>query len=104
MISFSEIAANRIRKDAAFINTVRITALAVAVFGILCNIAGLELGNLWAVSDLGNILIVYFNVPILYIGAGYVMKATEHYKKRDGSPFTSRVIGRTDHLYWDDRA
>ena len=104
MISFSEIAANRIRKDAAFINTVRITALAVAAFGILCNIAGLELGNLWAFSDLGNILIVYFNVPILYIGAGYVMKATEHYKKRDGSPFTSRVIGRTDHLYWDDRA
>lgn len=63
MISFSEIAANRIRKDNKFINVVRGIALFVAAFGILCNIAGLELGNLWAFSDLGNILIVFFNVP-----------------------------------------
>ncbi len=61
MISFSEIAANRISKGKKFINGVRIVALFVAAFGILCNIAGLELGNLWAFSDLGNILIVYFN-------------------------------------------
>ena len=104
MISFSEIAANRIRQDARFINIIRVIALAVAAFGILCNIAGLELGNLWAFSDLGNILIVYFNVPIVYVGARYVFRATKHYKKNDGTPFTSEVIGRDDCTYWDERA
>ena len=104
MISFSEIAANRIRRDKICINTVRCIALFVAAFGILCNIAGLELGNLWAFSDLGNILIVYFNVPIVYVGAKYVFRATRHYKKNDGTPFTSETIGRNDCTYWDERA
>lgn len=104
MISFSEIAANRISKNAALINTVRIVSLLVAGFGILCNIAGLELGNLWAFSDLGNILIVYFNVPIIYIGAKCVISADRHYKKNDGTPFTSKIIGRNDCKYWDKRA
>ena len=104
MISFSEIAANRIRKDKICMNTVRCIALFVAAFGILCNIAGLELGNLWAFSDLGNILIVYFNVPIVYVGAKYVFRATRHYKKHDGTPFTSKVIGRDDCEFWDKKA
>ena len=104
MISFSEIAANRIRKDKAFINGVRIIGLIVAAFGILCNIAGLELGNLWAFSDLGNILIVFFNVPIVYVGAKYVLRAAKHYEKNDGTPFTSETIGRDDCQYWDDKA
>lgn len=104
MISFSEIAANRIRRERKFINGVRTAALFVAAFGILCNIAGLELGNLWAFSDLGNILIVFFNVPIVYIGAGYVFRATKHYKKGDKTPFTSQVIGRDDCTYWDERS
>lgn len=104
MISFSEIAANRISTKSSFINAVRIIALFVAAFGILCNIAGLELGNLWAFSDLGNILIVYFNIPLVFIGAKYVFRATKHYKKNDGTPFTSEVIGRTDCTYWDEAA
>ena len=103
MISFSEIAANRIRKDAVCINIVRCIALFVAAFGILCNLAGLELGNLWAFSDLGNILIVYFNVPIVFAGARCVFKATKHYKKNDGTPFDSGVIGRNDCIYWDEK-
>lgn len=104
MISFSEIAANRIKQSKGFINGVRIIAIAVATFGILCNIAGLELGNLWAFSDLGNILIVFFNVPIVYVGAKYVFQATEHFKRNDGTAFTSRVIGRDDCEYWDEKA
>lgn len=104
MISFSEIAANRISKEKSFINGVRIVAIFVAAFGILCNIAGLELGNLWAFSDLGNILIVFFNIPIVYVGAKYVFRTTEHYKKNDGTPFTSKVIGREDCQYWDEKA
>ncbi|MBQ8559431.1 MAG: amino acid carrier protein [Tyzzerella sp.] len=104
MISFSEISANRISTSKTCINIVRVLGLFVAAFGIVCNIAGLELGNLWAFSDLGNILIVYFNVPIVFIGAKYVFRATKHYKKNDGTPFTSKVIGRDDCTYWDEKA
>jgi len=104
MISFSEIAANRIKQSRRFINGVRIVALCVAMFGILCNIAGLELGNLWAFSDLGNILIVFFNIPIVYVGAKCVFRATKHFKKNDGTPFTSDVVGRDDCVYWDEKA
>ena len=102
MISFSEIATNRISQKKSFINAIRILGIAIAGFGILCSIAGLELGNLWAISDLGNILIVYANIPLLYIGAKYVFKATAHYKKKDGTKFTSDVIG-TEKLYWDEK-
>ena len=102
MISFSEIAANRISSQKAFINTIRILGILIAGFGILCSIAGLELGNLWAISDLGNILIVFANIPLLYLGADYIFKATSHYKKKDGTAFTSNVIG-SDTIYWDEK-
>ena len=104
MISFSEIVANRISTTKVCINAVRVICLFVAAFGIVCNIAGLELGNLWAFSDLGNIIIVYFNIPIVFIGAKYVFRATKHYKKNDGTPFTSVIIGRDDCAYWDEKA
>ncbi len=102
MISFSEIAANRISQKKSFLNVIRILGLVITAFGVLCSIAGLDLGNLWAISDLGNILIVFANIPLLYIGAGYVFKATSHYKKNDGTSFSSKVIG-TDCEYWDER-
>ncbi|MBR3824539.1 MAG: sodium:alanine symporter family protein [Lachnospiraceae bacterium] len=102
MISFSEIAANRISRKKGFLNGVRILGLVITAFGILCSMAGLDLGNLWAISDLGNILIVFANIPLLYLGAGYVFKATKHFKKKDGSAFTSEVIG-TECEYWDSR-
>ena len=102
MISFSEIAANRISRKKGFLNGVRILGLFITTFGILCSMAGLDLGNLWAISDLGNILIVFANIPLLYLGAGYVFKATRHFKKKDGSAFTSKVIG-TECEYWDAR-
>ena len=102
MISFSEIAANRISRKKGLLNTVRIVGILIAAFGILCSMAGLDLGNLWAISDLGNILIVFANIPLLYIGANYVFKATKHYKANDGTAFTSKTIG-SDELYWDKR-
>lgn len=77
-----------------------VLALIVAAFGILCNIAGLELGNLWAFSDLGNILIVFFNVPIVFVGAKYVFRATKHYKENCADGFRGDVIGRDDLEYW----
>ncbi len=102
MISFSEIAANRISRKKSFLNGIRILGLFITSFGILCSIAGLDLGNLWAISDLGNILIVFANVPLLYLGANYVFKATRHYKTKDAVKFDSSVIG-TKCEYWDSR-
>ena len=101
MISFSEIVANRISRKPTFINFIRILALFVAAFGILCNIAGYELGNLWAFSDLGNILIVYFNIPLVFLGSNYVFKATKHFKEHSGEAFSSDITGRNDLSVWN---
>ena len=35
-------------------------------------------------------LTVFFNVPIVYVGAKYVFRATRHYKKNDGTPIHLR--------------
>lgn len=102
MISFSEIAANRITRKKGFINGVRILGIAITAFGIFCSIAGIDLSNLWAISDLGNILIVFANIPLLYIGTKYILRATRHYKQKDGTPFTSKAVG-TKCGYWDLR-
>ena len=58
---------------------------------------------MWAISDLGNILIVFANIPLLYLGCKYVFKATDHYRKNDGTPFTSETADVTCE-YWDERA
>ena len=100
MISFSEIAANRITRKAGFINGVRLLGIAITAFGIFCSIAGIDLSNLWAISDLGNILIVFANIPLLYIGMKYILRATRHYKKEDGTRFTGKVV-ETECEYWD---
>lgn len=104
MISFSEISANRISRKKGLTNGVRILGIFITAFGITCSLAGLELSNLWAISDLGNILIVFANIPLLYIGAKYVFKATSHFKenlkKKENSVFTSSVIG-VQCEYWD---
>ena len=102
MISFSEIAGSRITKNNAFKNFIRILCIFVATFGILSNIAGLHLENLWAFSDLGNIIIVYFNIPLLYIGLKYVVKSLEHYEKNDNTKFTSKSISIDKLEYWDN--
>ncbi len=104
MISFSEIAVNCISRKKKPIFIVRILGILITGFGITCYLAGLDLGNLWAISDLGNILIVFANIPLLYLGANYVFKATAHYtkniKKKQKNLFTSEVIG-VQCEYWD---
>lgn len=103
-IIFAEIAANRISRKRPFIYFVRILgALVFIPFGVLSVMAGLELGNLWYISDLGNIIIVYCNLPVLFVGAKYAFRATRHFKKKDGTPFTSDVVGISCD-YWDEKA
>ncbi|WP_304509359.1 alanine/glycine:cation symporter family protein [Anaerotignum sp.] len=103
-IIFSEIAANRISKKKSFIHFIRVLgALVFIPFGALSVLAGLELDNLWYISDLGNIIIVYCNLPIMFVGAKYAFRATKHYKTKKGEPFTSEVVGISCE-YWDERA
>ena len=99
-ITFSEISANRISSSRPFIHFIRGMGVFVAAFGIFCNIAGYDLSNLWAFSDLGNIIIVYCNIPMLYIGFRYVMKATKNYRESENPVFNSSVIGMETE-YWD---
>ena len=101
-VTFSEISGNRIFSSTSFITVLRLLCVFVTAFGIACSIAGYDLSNLWAFSDLANIIMVYCNVPMLYLGFRYVRKAAAHYAKNDGTPFTSETIGmKVD--YWDER-
>ncbi len=102
-ISFSEICANRISTSSSFICCVRVLCLTVISFGVLTNIAGMDLGSLWDLSDFANILIAYCNIPLLYIGFKYVLKALRHYDKKDGTAFSSQVIGFNVPV-WDNRS
>ncbi|MDP2380410.1 MAG: amino acid carrier protein, partial [Pseudohongiella sp.] len=76
MISFAEISANFISRSARFILVIRLLGAMVFVpFGAMTVLAGLELGNLWAITDLTNIVMVYLNSPLLMLGAPIVLKA-----------------------------
>lgn len=101
-LSFTEMCANRISQSKVFITVVRILCLGVISFGVLTSIAGMDLSSLWNLSDFANILIAYCNIPLLYLGFKYVLKATKHFEKNDGTPFSSDVVG-TDVPVWDDK-
>ncbi len=101
-LSFTEICANRISQNKTFIMVIRVLCLFVISFGVLTSISGLDLEALWNLSDFANILIAYCNIPLLYIGFKYVKKATAHFEKQDGTPFTSDVIGM-DVPVWDQK-
>ncbi len=100
MISFSEIASARLSTNPKVIVIVRCLCLAVATFGVLVNIAGYDLGNLWAFSDLANIIMVYCNIPLLYKGFQYVLKAKEHFVSESTEPFDSQKILGIDTPCW----
>ena len=93
MISFAEISANFISRSPRFI-----LFIVFVPFGVLTVLAGLELGNLWAISDLTNIVMVYINIPILMLGSPLVFKALAHYRATQGGKFISTDIGlETEH-------
>lgn len=102
-MSFTEMCANRISRNKLFINVIRVLCLVVISFGVITNIAGMDLGALWDLSDFANILMVYCNLPLLYIGLKYVLRAWRHFEKQDGTPFTSEIAG-IDLPVWDEKA
>lgn len=104
MISFAEISANFISKKFSFILLIRILgALVFVPFGALTLLSGRELGNLWVITDLTNILMVYLNIPLLMIGAPIVCKVLNHYRQTNGQTFLSKKILDIDTDYWTEK-
>lgn len=94
MIIFAEIAAAAISPSRWLLYGLRSTsAFFLVPFGALCVIHGLELGNLWYIADLANVIMVFANVPILWIGSRQVFQALEHYRKTHGGQFRSADHG-----------
>lgn len=81
-LSFSEICARQISNNKLFVAAVRLVNLAVLAFGMITNIAGLDLSALWNLSDFANIIMVCCNLPLLYLGYGKVRNAFECFEDK----------------------
>ena len=104
-ITYSEIAANKISKSKEFIRFVRILGAVVFVpLGTLTVLAGLQLDNLWYVSDLINIILVFINVPTLIVGRKYVIAAYKDYKESKGRRFVAENIGLESEVWSKENA
>ncbi|WP_459129633.1 alanine/glycine:cation symporter family protein [Guggenheimella bovis] len=93
-LTYTEIAANKISKSKSFIQFSRaLGALLFVPLGTLTVLAGLQLDNLWYVSDLINVVLILINIPTLIVGRKIVLKAYKNYKTGGGKRFVSSDIG-----------
>lgn len=93
-LTYTEIAANKISKSKGFINFARaLGALIFVPIGTLTVLAGLQLDNLWYVSDLINVILIFINIPTLLAGRNIILKAYQNYKTSNGKRFVSSDIG-----------
>ena len=93
-LTYTEIAANKISKNKKFIYFTRcLGALIFVPLGTLTVLSGLQLDNLWYVSDLINVILIFVNIPTLLVGRKLVTKAYENYKKNPGRRFVASDIG-----------
>lgn len=91
---FTEIAANKISQKDKFIFSMRIMGAIIFVpLGVLTVLAGLQLDNLWYVSDLINVVLILINIPTMLIGRKIILNAYNNYLKSDGKRFVSADIG-----------
>lgn len=97
-IVFCEISASKISMSPKMTWFVRIMMVCVMVpVGCLSVLAGLELGNMWGLSDLVNVLATFVNVPTNLYGGRIAMAALKDYIDTNGAPFCSERIGiKTD--------
>lgn len=93
-LTYAEIAANKISKSKSFITFVRVLgAFFFVPVGTLTVLAGLQLDNLWYVSDLINVILILINVPTLIVGRKLVIAAYNNYRITKGKRFVSLDIG-----------
>ena len=98
LILFIEISGSFITTNKKFITFLRLLGPVLFVsFGELTFLANMELGNLWYISDLINIMIVYANVPVVLLGSNIVAKTLKNYRESGGKYFRSEEVGiKTD--------
>lgn len=103
LVSFAVIAGTRITKAKKCTNIVRVLGTCVFVpIGTLCVLAGLELNNIWYLTDLINILMVFVNAPIIIYGSRYVYKALKLYEKNKGRRFVASEIGLESDVWTEE--
>ena len=65
----------------------------------LCVLAGLELNNIWYLTDFINIVLVFVNAPIILYGGKYVYRALRNYVESGGRRFVSAEIGLESEIW-----
>ncbi len=92
MIAFIEVCATEISKKKSFsIFTKLISSVVFVPFGVICVWTGLQLDNVWVISDFVNLMMVVINVPLILIGGHYAKSALKHYEKNDGTKFEIKL-------------
>ncbi|MCQ8213390.1 alanine:cation symporter family protein [Cetobacterium somerae] len=82
MIAFIEVSATEISRKKIFLNSMKlISSLIFIPFGVACVWSGAELDNIWIISDLTNIMMVYINVPLIIIGFKYTKNSLDNYEE-----------------------
>lgn len=103
MITFTDICATEISKTKGFSIFIKIIAALIFVpFGVLCKWNNLGLDNIWVISDLVNLMMVFINVPLILLGVNIVKKALKHYEANEDDEFTGSKIG-LDLIEWQDK-
>jgi AGCS family alanine or glycine:cation symporter len=94
MILFAEVAANAISRSKKLVYAIRsVGGFILVPFGAACVIGGFELGNLWYIADVSNIIMVFANIPIIIIGSKLVFRALDHYNRTKGARPTAADLG-----------
>lgn len=100
LVSFAVIAGTKISKSATCVNVIRVLGSLVFVpIGAICVLSGQELVNLWNITDLINIALVFVNAPVLFVGAKYVYAALKDYIQFNGARFVSARIGLKSEIW-----
>ena len=93
-IVFCEISSSKISPTRKMTRAIRILSVFVMVpVGCLSVLSGLELGNMWSISDLINVVFMFINVPTVLVGGNIAVRALKDYVLTNGKPFDSRRIG-----------
>lgn len=103
LVSFAVIAGANISKSGTCTKVVRVLGSLVFVpIGAICVLSGQELGNLWNITDLINIALVFVNAPVIIVGAKYAYAALKDYVQNKGERFVASRIG-LDSEIWKEK-
>ena len=103
-IVFCEISATKITGNPKIRYVVRfLGAFVFCPIGCITVISGLQLDNLWGISDLNNVVFVFINVITIFVGAKYAFAALKDYVQTEGAPFTEDRIGLSGTVWTKDR-